>query len=255
MFIKKSLYVTSLMFLTLLFTGSVVLTLYADDSCIDCHKDNKFRVQNRVLFDYYNNWKNSIHDLSGVTCSDCHGGDPAQPTKEKAHNKSYSPLDHRDKESYRKIPYTCGKCHESIFNNFRQSKHYEALLIEGRGPQCATCHGSLNAEVFYTSIVARSCKECHNEYTGNLPEIAGEADKILHRINVSRAFRKWLAIYLTDKEREELKEINAQYKDITVSWHKFNFVQLDEKSLVLLNKLKALINKKLVEKKNKTEKK
>ena len=226
----------------------------AADTCIECHKSDKFRIQNKALFDYYNNWKDSIHDIAGVVCKDCHGGDPAKHDKKEAHKNNYTSLTSIDKSSFRQIPARCGECHESVLNYYKKSKHYKALVENETGPLCSTCHGSMNVEVYYTSIVTWTCKECHNEYTGNRPEIVGEADKILHRLNVSRAFKNWVSIYYADSKPEKVSEMNQLYQDVADSWHKFDFAQLDEKSQQLLTSLKSLVNRGLAEKKKKRSK-
>lgn len=248
--IKKNSYSIVLTFLFVFFLGFPIPSVYAKDTCIDCHKDEKFRVQNKKLFDYYSNWKNSSHDLAGVTCTDCHGGNPTKTDKDAAHKDGFSSPRVSEEVFYKEIPRICGssKCHEAVLKNFTESKHFKALVEEGKGPHCATCHGSANAEIYYTSIIAKTCVACHNEETKNLPEVVEGAEKILHRINVSRAYRNWTLIYYSDKEPEKVKEINTLYKDIVDSWHKFDFAQLDEKSQELLNKLKSMVRRGLAEK-------
>lgn len=221
------------------------------DSCLDCHKDEAFRVQNKMLYDYFQNWKDSIHDLAGVTCADCHGGNPSKEDIKSAHKGNFSPLSSAERASYKLIPDRCGACHEEVLKNFRESGHFTALVKEGAGPHCVTCHGSMNAEVYYTSVVARACQECHNEYTKNRPEVVGEADKILQRINVSRAMRNWVSIYYAEKAPDDVSEINTLYSDVADSWHQFKFTELDGKSEELLSRLKSMVNKGLAEKKKK----
>lgn len=252
-FNKKNFYGMRLIFLIVFFVGLGVQHVYAKDTCIDCHRDDKFRVQNKVLFDYYNNWKDSTHDLSGVTCTDCHGGDPTKTDKDVAHKDGFSSPRVSGEIFYKKIPQTCGsnKCHGDVLKNFIESKHFKALIKEGKGPHCATCHGSVNTEVYYTSIIARTCEACHNEETKNRPEATKSAEKILQRINVSHGYRNWTLIYYSDKEPVTFKEINALYEDIATSWHSFDFEELDEKSQELLNKLKSIVNRGLAEKKKK----
>jgi hypothetical protein len=242
-FIKKEPFKVKLILLTLFFSGLFLSDVSAKDMCIDCHKDDKFQVQNKIVYDYYNNWKDSIHDLSGVTCTDCHGGDPTKADIETAHKDNFSSFTERDKESFKKIPQICGRCHEAVLKNFVDSKHYKAVLQEGTGPHCATCHGSVNTEVYYTSIIGKACRSCHNEETKNLPQVGVEAEEILQNINVARAYRNWALIFYTDKETVKLKEINALYRDITDSWHKFDFARLKDKSRGLLNSLKSIVNK------------
>ena len=43
-----------------------------EESCITCHRDPDFLVTNRKLYDYYQDWKLSIHAQEDITCSDCH---------------------------------------------------------------------------------------------------------------------------------------------------------------------------------------
>jgi ribosomal protein L37AE/L43A len=253
MFNKKNLYRIVFIFLAAFFVMSAVPYTYAKDTGVDCHKDDKFRVKNRSLLEYYSDWKDSVHDLAGVKCTDCHGGNPNERDKKAAHKDHFSSLTAIEKASFKLIPQRCGKCHEEVLKYFAESKHYKALLEKETGPHCSTCHGSMNAQVYYTSLVTWTCKECHNEYTKNRPEVVGEADKILHRINVSRAFMRWVSDYYSDKEPEKVKEINAQYKDLANSWHKFDFAQLDKKSHALLHRLKSLVNRRLSEKRKKAK--
>lgn len=248
---KKTSHITIIVFLALLFIGPFITYTDAKDRCIECHKDTKFRVQNKILFDYYNNWKDSTHDIASVSCNDCHGGDPTKRDKKDAHKDGFSSLTSIDNASFKKIPKRCGKCHEEVLKNFKESKHYKALLEKGTGPHCSTCHGSVNINVYYTSVIARSCKDCHNAYTKNHPEIVGEADKILHRINVSHAYKRWLLIDYQDVYPAEVEEIIMQYADVAESWHKFDFRELDQKSEELLNKIKSLVSKGLEEKRTK----
>lgn len=74
-------------------------------------------------------------------------------------------------------------------------------------------------------------------------------EQILHSINVSRAYRNWTLIFYADKESVKLKAINALYRNITDSWHRFDFKQLDEKAKELLNKLKSIVNRRLTREK------
>ena len=249
MFIKKSLYGIKFIFLTVVVIGLATSNIYAKDSCITCHKDSNFRVQNKILFDYYSRWKDSIHDLAGVTCADCHGGDQNKTDKDASHKGMSSPI--TSKDFYKEIPQSCGstKCHPNVLKNFTESKHYKALVEKGKGPHCATCHGSVNSEVYYASIIAKTCEVCHNKDTEIYPEATELAEKILQRFNVSHGYKKWILIFYSDRDPAKVKEINTVYGEIANSWHKFDFSQIDEESKELLNKLKSIVNKGLAEKK------
>ncbi len=246
---RKQTVIMKLVFLMVFFLGASVSYIDAEDKCVECHKDIKFKIQNPVLFKYYNNWKNSTHDIEEIACQNCHGGDPTKSNKENAHMDNYSSLSSIKESSFKDIPQRCGECHEGVLNNFVESKHYKVLIESGTGPHCATCHGSVNANVYYTSVISRTCKGCHNEYTENRPEIVGEADKILHRINVSRAFKNWILINFENKDTAQADDMLALYNNVAESWHKFDFEELDEKSQDLLDKIKSLRNITLAEKK------
>ncbi len=255
MFIKKHKLVIRHILLIAFFVGLSVSYIDAEDKCIECHRDIKFKIQKPVLFKYYTNWKNSTHDIEVIACKDCHGGDSTKDNKEDAHKGNYSSLSSIDKTSFKDIPQRCGQCHEEVLKNFVESKHYKALIETGTGPHCATCHGSVNVDVYYTSVISRACKYCHNEYTENRPEIVGEADKILHRINVSRALKRWISIHYEDKETAQVEEVHALYSNVAESWHKFDFEEIDQKSQDLLNKIKSLRQIALAEKRKNTKKK
>lgn len=226
----------------LLFLVLVITTdAFPSDSCIECHRDVKFRVENKVLFDYYNNWKGSVHDLAGVSCKDCHGGDPAKVKKEEAHPDHLSPDDSSSMVFYKNIPATCGKCHEKIYANFVQSDHYKALEKTGKGPNCVTCHGSVVTNVYYASIIVSTCVICHNQQTQNHPQIISVAEQILQRLNVSKGYLKWTSIHYKD-EPGKLTEVKALYQHISDSWHQFHLETTDQDSVKLQSDLEALFN-------------
>jgi len=236
--------------LALFFTGLLFADADGKDMCVECHKDKKFLTQNRTLYDYYKIWQDSTHDIAEVTCRDCHGGDPERNDKEGAHGNGFSSLTSIESSSYKEIPQRCGACHEAVLEHFIKSRHYSALLSQGSGPHCATCHGSMNIHVYYTSAITRTCKNCHNEYTKILPEIAGEADKILHRINVSHALKKWVLMDYYSDFPVEVEEILALYSDVAESWHSFDFTRLDRTSDELLRKIRSFINRDLLAEKS-----
>jgi hypothetical protein len=253
--ITRHLYGTGLI---CLFTLSLILSassLFAKDNCVECHKDVKFRIQNKKLFDYYSYWQDSTHDVGGVKCTECHGGDPAKSDKDAAHKKNFLAFKVGEKESFKKIPLICGRCHKEVLKHFLSSKHYKALREKGTGPHCVTCHGSMNVGIYKASVIGETCVVCHNEEVKNTPEVAKIAEEILHNINISRAYRNWVTLYFSEKRPEQVKEINTQYDDIVISWHTFNFERINEKSQKLLGDLKAIVKKEVAEKKRRMKNK
>lgn len=239
----------TLLFIAVLVIGFAASHVYATDYCVSCHKDAKFRVQNKVLFDYYKYWEESVHDNTGIICIDCHGGDKTKSGKDAAHKTNdFSSLTAKDKTSHKKIPVVCGKCHKAVYKNFKASKHYTALLEDRNSPNCVTCHGSMNTEIYATNNIARGCASCHNEEAKQTPKVDKQAEDLLTNINFIRAYKKWVTIYYMDKQPATVIDINNQYKDMVSSWHQFNFTLMGEKTQKLLIDLRSLVNKGLAEK-------
>lgn len=248
--IRGNSFKTTLLFSAVLVIGLAASNVYATDHCVSCHKDAKFQVQNKVLFDYYNYWKESVHESSGVTCIDCHGGNETMSDKDKAHKAmNFSSLTAIDKTSYKKIPVVCGKCHKAVYKNFKTSKHYTALQKNRNSPNCVTCHGSMNTEIYKANNIAKGCASCHNEKSKHAPEVGKQAEDLLTKINFIRAYKKWITINSKGKQPDTVKDINNQYKEMVSSWHQFDFTRMDEKTQNLLIDLRSLLNKGLAEKK------
>ncbi len=225
----------------LLFSAAPASAAEVLDECRKCHQDEKFQVQNTKLYDYFQDWKGSSHDLAGLSCSSCHGGDPSKASMEEAH-KGILPRSHPESPfNYRNIPKTCGGCHSDILERFQKSRHYEQIKSSGRGPTCITCHGSLDTRVYATTIVEKACTNCHNKKTGNHPEVVAKAREILGRLNHANGYRKGLKFYYkTIKKPEAMAPVDKAYEDIVHFWHEFDFKKLTPRTQEFLAELKAL---------------
>lgn len=215
----------------------------ARDSCVDCHSQASFLVTNKKLYDYFQRWNSSIHKQEGVTCVDCHGGDPQSFNEEKAHGRDLEAAKANSSVNFRNIPKTCGGCHEDIYEGFRESTHFEHVVSKGQedqGPTCVTCHGSINVEVLNINTVEETCRKCHNETTRNSPENPQEARALLGRfLSIHRYYR-----YITKRgDPEETKrffeEFDAQIHDLSVTWHTFDLDEIGEKTEAVLLTLRT----------------
>ena len=145
-------------------------------SCIDCHSklgDPRMNAP-ATLFD------NDIHHARGLSCNDCHGGDPNADTKEGAKDPAKGYL---GKPKVQDIPAYCGKCHSdaNLMKRFNPSlrvdqerEYYTSvhgkLLTTGetRVATCVSCHSvhgirAVNDPLssVYPSNVAEACSRCH----------------------------------------------------------------------------------------------
>jgi len=218
----------------------------AKDSCVECHSQASFLVTNKKLYDYFQRWNSSIHKQEGVTCVDCHGGNPQYSDKEKAHGGNLDASSANSAVNFRNIPRTCGGCHEDIYRGFRESDHFKHLITKDQvdqGPTCVTCHGSLNVEVLNVNTVEETCQKCHNEETGNSPENPKEARALLNRfLSIHRYYR-----YITKRgdpadTKRFFEEFDSQIHDLSVTWHTFDLEAIGKKTEGVLAELRAKRN-------------
>lgn len=211
------------------------------ESCIECHKSEKFRVQNKKIYDYYQEWKGSAHDLAGLSCTACHKGDPTKAGKDAAHVGIVPQSDPASPFHYKNIPTTCGGCHQPVLERFAKSRHFAQLESTGLGPNCITCHGALNARVYATTIVERACSSCHNAKSQNHPEVIAQAQEILARLNHANGYRKGLKFYYKSvKKPGAMAKVDKAYTETIDFWHEFDFKRLGPRSQDLLAELKKL---------------
>ena len=196
------------------------------DECLDCHKDPAFKVQQPKLFNYFVDFDNSIHGVAGLSCVDCHGGNPKTTNLDKAHTDVLAPV------KFDQIPVTCGQCHVEQRDAFVTSDHYKILEQDGTAPNCATCHGAMDMDFIFVTRVKSTCLFCHNEESGVLPQVPGKADYVLNKINVIKGYRSFVNTHA--KDRELVAELNASYDALTAKWHNFDLedVETDTKALL-----------------------
>lgn len=213
------------------------------DQCVTCHANPDFLVTNKKLYDYFQNWRSSVHGLEDVTCIDCHGGRADIVEQDAAHASMTTTDAHTDAVSYREIPATCGACHQEELKAYLTSRHYK--LMENRqqadrGPNCVTCHGSLNAQAPTVRTVAETCQRCHNDDNGNHPSMPVEAEHLLNELNTIRGF----GLYVSrrgegDLRASALQELAVGMTDLTRHWHTFDLESIASRTDELLELSKA----------------
>lgn len=155
---------------------STLASAQKKSSCIECHSrlDDPRLSAPAKLFD------NDIHHARGLSCNDCHGGDPNADTKEGAKDPRKGYL---GKPKTLDIPAYCGKCHSdaNLMKRFNPSlrvdqerEYYTSvhgkLLKSGetRVATCISCHSVHGIRAItdplssvYPSNVAETCSKCH----------------------------------------------------------------------------------------------
>jgi hypothetical protein len=147
------------------------------DSCSECHSRLGGKLAEPV-----EGAASDIHHARGLSCNDCHGGDPAQDDKAAAKDprKGY-----QGKPAPGDIPSFCAKCHSDAFlmkkfnPSLRVDQKQEYLTsVHGRRLQagdqrvatCVSCHGVHGIRGVADPLspvhplnVAETCGRCHGD--------------------------------------------------------------------------------------------
>jgi cytochrome c553 len=162
---------------TALLTVSLFQAPAATNTCVSCHLEIGDELAEPV-----EKFKSDVHSKRGLSCADCHGGDPKEIDPERS-------MDPRKgfvgSPAPRQIPAFCGKCHSNAetmkrFNprlrvdqeaEFATSVHGMRIAKgETKAATCVSCHGNHgilsvtdpNAPVFPTHV-AETCGRCHGD--------------------------------------------------------------------------------------------
>lgn len=139
--------------------------------CSSCHKDDK-EIRNKTLpsANFITSYEKSVHGQAlkngndkAAGCIDCHS---SHGIKSKA--------DQTASINKKNIAETCGKCHQNIANDYKQSIHGVSVAKGNmEAPVCTSCHGDHailkhndpNAAVSYSNVASQVCTPCHTSVT------------------------------------------------------------------------------------------
>ncbi len=203
---------------------------YRNNNCVICHSTvaEPLHVSSR-----YYEWQNSRHQMRGVGCDKCHGGNPATNDPKRAHEGVLNVDDPRSALHYRNQPETCGKCHQSVVKAFVQSEHYQKLKGLGLGASCNTCHGHMATQVVTSpKATADMCARCHDSinYLTPRPEIPQRANATMLAFQRANAVINWAMLLLAEAqkrgldpkaEQAELKAAKDALTQAQLAWHAF----------------------------------
>jgi len=153
--------------------------------CLQCHGAQPGRLGEPVGL-----WRDSVHAANGISCHDCHGGDPSDFAMAMSPDRGF--LGAPEKEQ---IPEFCGRCHVGVKDDYLDSKHGKAL---GKGgPQCVTCHGNHAVQRASLALInEQDCTRCHSfERASVIRSALSDTDNLigglekemqgLHRVGIS----------------------------------------------------------------------
>ncbi len=159
----------------LIFLFSPVSLSAQKNSCLECHLQLEEELQAPAQ-----DFQGDIHRQFGLSCQDCHGGNPLEEDIERAKDKTFKGAPARVK-----IPEACGSCHsDSAFmrrynpnlrvdqlNLYWTSQHGKGLKKgNDRTAVCTDCHGvhGIQTSNFPKSMtfawnIPEACGRCHSD--------------------------------------------------------------------------------------------
>lgn len=146
---RSSLSLLVLMILTFL---AVPALAQADDSvCIQCHGGQTGRLGEPV-----EQWRTSVHAENGISCHDCHGGDPTDFAMAMSPERGFLGV-----PDYTEVPDFCGRCHVGVAEAYKGGAHGQAL--EAGAAQCVVCHGNHAIQRANLDLINEdACSQCHS---------------------------------------------------------------------------------------------
>lgn len=203
----------------------------AESGCVGCHQ----ALPQTFVGHTFADWQGSRHAQRGISCDDCHGGDPAQANEDLAHQGVRSSRDPESPLYFTRIPETCGRCHTAEFGFFRESVHYQRLQETGRGPNCVTCHGAMAIAVLRPRQLESTCTACHNERLGIRPDEPLKARFLLSLMNeaserlrlIDRLIRLLGPSIRTPAAEEHLDQARRELAQAQEAWHTFDLARVE----------------------------
>ena len=152
----------------------------AQTSCINCHKqlEDELKTPTDAL-------QTDIHLKNGISCDQCHGGNPDIKFEDDAENAMNNKMGYIGIPAKRSIPKLCSKCHSDAqymrsCNPNLPTDQYQRYLTSQHGKQlkkvdekvavCTDCHGKHNilpanmtkSKIFPNNI-PETCGRCHSD--------------------------------------------------------------------------------------------
>lgn len=145
------------------------------NTCAECHQSSDDERLKKPAAD----WDLSVHKKAGVSCKDCHGGDPSSYDEAMEVKAGFT-----GKPKKEDIPALCAKCHADSkkmrvynlrtdqYSYYQESIHGKRLAGEKdkKVPTCVDCHGTHavfskkdpRSPVHRPNII-KTCSKCHSD--------------------------------------------------------------------------------------------
>jgi hypothetical protein len=133
-------------------------------NCVRCHL-----TAGRELTAPAQDFARSVHDLHGMTCSDCHGGN--RDKDESAHEAEFGFIGTKLSAHMA----GCAECHGEQAEAVKSGPHYWdfSKQVNLKYPVCSDCHGHHDVEKPPAEFALKTvCRECHLNFERDMPALA-----------------------------------------------------------------------------------
>jgi hypothetical protein len=133
-------------------------------NCVRCHL-----TAGRELTAPAQDFARSVHDLHGMTCSDCHGGN--RDKDESAHEPEFGFIGTKLSAHMA----GCAECHDEQAEAAKSGPHYWdfSKQVNLKYPVCSDCHGHHDVEKPPAEFSLKTvCRECHLNFEHDMPHAA-----------------------------------------------------------------------------------
>jgi hypothetical protein len=137
---------------------------HVKSNCVRCHL-----TAGRELTAPVQDFARSVHDLQGMTCSDCHGGNRDKDAD--AHEEEFGFIGTKLSAHLK----GCAECHGEQAEQVKSGPHYWdfSKKINLKYPVCIDCHGHHDIEKPPAEFALQTvCTECHLHFDKDMPAIA-----------------------------------------------------------------------------------
>ena len=163
-----------------------VAALAEETVCIQCHGGLSDHLGAPVA-----EWRTSVHAENGISCHDCHGGDPTDMAMAKSPERGFIGA-----PEYTEVPDFCGRCHVGVAEAYKAGAHGQA--IEEGGAQCVICHGNHAVQRAGLDLInEEACTRCHSYDRAGLIRLAlVETDTMIKEVehDIDRIYRLGFAV-------------------------------------------------------------
>lgn len=203
------------------------------DACLECHKSSVFKVKHKLLYDYFIAYEVSVHGLAGLSCVDCHGGDPdAIDDKDAAH----AGVKAKERAAY--AMEACAACHTHESFAFNNTEHTGITAGEEHAITCIACHGSMEMDVIHADKVKKRCLKCHDD--DGAEGLAGRTEIMLEQVHTIMGYMDFLEDQ--DPATATMSRLRGSFDRLTAAWHRFDLETAEGEAQKLLEASKAEIS-------------